>query len=295
MKRRISHPLEYLLTLGLVRIFQLLPHDVALRFGSALGNLTFRVVRLRRHVVLGNLRTVFPERSERELAVIAENTYRNFAMSLVEYARLPVTTDEQMRRRIRIEGLENFDGALAGGRGAVLVTGHFGSWELMGASFIGLGYPVNFLVGEQKNKAVNGLMNDLRRSKGIGIIEMGASMRNVLKALRANEFVAMLCDQDAGSRGVFVDFLGRPASTPFGPAGFALKTGACIVCGFIVRDGLANHRVVLEEPVWATSTGDKEEDLRRYTQIYTSSLERHVRERPDHWLWLHRRWKTRRG
>ena len=152
---------------------------------------------------------------------------------------------------------------------------------------------VQFLVGEQKNKAVDNLMNRLRESKGIGIIKMGAAMRNVLKALRGNQFVAMLCDQDAGSHGVFVDFLGRPASTPVGPASFALRTGACMIAGFILRENLSHHRVILEAPILPASTGDREEDERQYTQAHTTLLEKYVRQKPDHWLWLHRRWKTK--
>jgi KDO2-lipid IV(A) lauroyltransferase len=293
MKRRVSHYLEYLLTISIVRLTQLLPHEYALRLGSVLGRITFSVVRLRRKVVLENLKATFPHKNDSEIMAIARDTYRNLAMSLVEYARLPVTTQEQMRERIRVDGLENFDKALARGKGAVLVTGHFGSWELMGANLIGLGYKLHFLVGEQSNKAVDNLMNGLRRSQGIGIISMGVSMRQVLKALRANQFVAMLSDQDAGSHGVLVDFLGRPASTPFGPASFAVRTGACVVTGFIMRDGLSKHRVVLEEPIVPEEGADERSESLRLTQLYTSALEKYVREKPDHWLWLHRRWKTK--
>jgi len=293
MKRWLSHPFEYLLTIVLVRLSQVLPHETALRFGDSLGGFTFSVARLRRRVVLENLKNAFPDKDGSELLRIARDTYRNLAMSLVEYARLPVTSEEELRERITFKGLESLDEALRCSKGAVLVTGHFGSWELMGASLRALGYPVNFLVGEQKNKSVDDLMNQLRRSKGIGIIKMGASMRRVLEALKKNQFVAMLSDQDAGSHGVFVDFLGRPASTPFGPASFALRTGACLIAGFILRQDLTHHLVVLEGPVLPNRSGDKETDVTRFTQAYTNLVEKYVREKPDHWLWLHRRWKTR--
>jgi KDO2-lipid IV(A) lauroyltransferase len=163
----------------------------------------------------------------------------------------------------------------------------------MGARLKSQGYPMNFLVGEQTNTAVDDMMNDLRRSKGIGIISMGASMRNVLKALKQNQFVAMLSDQDAGSRGVFVNFMGRPASTPFGPASFAVRTGAALICGFIVRESPSGHRVILEPPFVPVPGASDEEESLRLTQEYTSLLEKYVRARPDHWLWLHRRWKTK--
>ena len=293
MRRKSSQFLVYLLVAGIVKLAQLLPHGAALHFGSFLGRFTFSVVRMRRRVALENLRAAFPDKTQPELLKIAGDTYRNLGMSLVEYARLPVTTTEQMAERVTVEGGRNFDAALQRAKGAVLVTGHFGSWELMGARLKSQGYPVNFLVGEQTNTAVDNIMNDLRRSKGIGIISMGVSMRNVLKALKQNQFVAMLSDQDAGSRGVFVDFMGRPASTPFGPASFAVRTGAALICGFIVREGLSRHRVILEPPLLPVPGASDAEESLRLTQEYTSLLEKYVRERPDHWLWLHRRWKTR--
>ena len=240
-----------------------------------------------------NLRAAFPEKTEAELRRIARDTYRNLGMSLVEYARLPVTTSEQMAERVTVEGLEHFDEALKRSKGAVIVTGHFGSWELMGARLKSQGYPINFLVGEQTNVAVDNMMNDLRRSKCIGIISMGASMRGVLKALKQNKFVAMLSDQDAGSKGVFVEFMGRPASTPFGPASFAVRTGAALIAGFAVRENLSHHRVKLEAPLVPVPGASAEGESLRLTQEYTSLLEKYVRERPDQWLWLHRRWKTR--
>ncbi len=292
MKRRLSQFLVYLLVAGIVKLAQLLPHGAALHFGSFLGRFTFSVVRMRRRVALENLSAAFPDKTRPELLKIAGDTYRNLGMSLVEYARLPVTTTEQMAERVTVEGGRNFDAALQRAKGAVLVTGHFGSWELMGARLRSQGYPLNFLVGEQTNTAVDNMMNDLRRSKGIGIISMGVSMRNVLKALKQNQFVGMLSDQDAGSRGVFVDFMGRPASTPFGPASFAVRTGAALICGFIVREGLSRHRVILEPPLLPVPGASDAEESLRLTQEYTSLLEKYVRERPDHWLWLHRRWKT---
>ena len=295
MKRKVSHFLVYVLVAGVVKLAQALPHAAALHFGSALGRFTFSVVRMRRRVAIENLKSAFPEKSETELLKIALDTYRNLGMSLVEYARLPVTTGAQMAERITVQGSENFDAALQRGKGAVLVTGHFGSWELMGARLRSQGYPMNFLVGEQTNTAVDNMMNDLRRSQGIGIISMGVSMRGVLRALKQNQFVAMLSDQDAGSRGVFVNFMGRPASTPFGPASFAVRTGAALMCGFVVREGLSRHRVILEAPLLPVPGANSEDESLRLTQEYTSLLEKYVRERPDHWLWLHRRWKTQPG
>jgi KDO2-lipid IV(A) lauroyltransferase len=127
---------------------------------------------------------------------------------------------------------------------------------------------------------------------GIGIIKMGVATRGVIKALRNNRFVAMLSDQDAGTDGAVVDFFGYPASTPKGPAAFALKTGAPVIMAFIIRKNNGKQRVILEEPIYIQESSNKEEDIRKLTQAYTSLLEDYVRKYPDHWFWPHRRWKS---
>jgi KDO2-lipid IV(A) lauroyltransferase len=134
-------------------------------------------------------------------------------------------------------------------------------------------------------------MNDHRRIFNIGLIEMGVAARGVIKAVKQGRMVCMLSDQDAGSDGVIVDFLGRPASTPKGPAAFAIKTGTPLACGFIVREG-ARQRIILTPPIEFTSSGNKENDIKNLTQGYTSLIEQYVREHPDHWFWPHRRWKS---
>ena len=114
-----------------------------------------------------------------------------------------------------------------------------------------------------------------------------------MKGLKRNECVGLLVDQDAGPGGTFVRFMGRPASTYQGPAVFALRTGAPIVPCFIIREGTERHRVVFEAPISAVPTGNEEADIQWYTQAYTDVLERYILTYPDHWFWVHRRWKTR--
>jgi KDO2-lipid IV(A) lauroyltransferase len=172
------------------------------------------------------------------------------------------------------------------------VAGHFGSWELMGAAVSQRGYPLDFLVGEQHNLLVDNLMNDYRRSMGIGIIKMGVAAKGIMKALKENRFVAMLSDQDAGSDGTVVEFFHRPASTPKGPAAFALKMDAPIIMAFIIRESKKKQRIVIEKPMFGERTSDKEEDIRKLTQTYTQKLEEYIIKYPDHWFWPHRRWKS---
>jgi KDO2-lipid IV(A) lauroyltransferase len=135
-------------------------------------------------------------------------------------------------------------------------------------------------------------MNDYRKRMGIGIIKMGVAAKGIIKALRSNRFIAMLSDQDAGTDGTVVEFFGRPASTPKGPAAFALKMNAPIIMAFIVRESRGKQKIVLEKPIFGKNTPDKEEDIKNLTQAYTSLLENYIRKYPDHWFWPHRRWKS---
>ena len=284
--------LEYFGVMLFVRVVRRLSHKGSLRFACALGRFAFDVLGFRKRVTLSNLERHLPQCTEPRMRYrVGRASYMHFGMNLAEFARLPLVDEDFMRTNIRLEGLEHLDRALDQGRGAILVTGHFGSWELMGCVLVRMGYPVKFLVGVQRNPLVQRLMNDLRTSSGIGIIEPTSSLK-ILRALKANQFVAMLSDQDAGRKGVFVDFLGARASTPRGPGRLAVLTGAPVIPGFIVRIAGPRQRIVIENPIGVWADGQPRDPV-ALTQAYSQVIEAYVKRHPDHWLWAHRRWKSR--
>jgi Kdo2-lipid IVA lauroyltransferase/acyltransferase len=287
----IKHRIEYWITYLVGAFARMLPYRLALGLGSFLGWLAFDVIRVRRKVTLINLRNSLGK-DKRNLARIGRRAYQNIGKSMVEYALFPSLDKEKILNMVEFEGTEHFDEALKRRKGAIVVAGHFGSWELMGAATAQQNYPVDFLVGEQHNLLVDNLMNDYRRSVGIGIIKMGAAAKGVIRALKNNRFVAMLSDQDAGNDGTVVEFFHRPASTPKGPAAFALKMDAPIIMAFIIRTNHNKQRIIIEKPIYGHITSDKEDDIRRLTQAYTRTLEEYIHKYPDHWFWPHRRWKS---
>jgi KDO2-lipid IV(A) lauroyltransferase len=288
-----KHKFEYGVTYLSGAFLRILPYRLALSFGSFLGFLAFDLFRVRRKVTLINLKnSLGDQKNVKELKKIGRRAYKNIGKSMVEYSLFPSLNKKKISKLVEFEGAENFDEALKGGKGAIVVAGHFGSWELMGAATRQRGYPVDFLVGEQHNILVDDLMNDYRKSMGIGIIKMGAAAKGVIKALKNNRFVAMLSDQDAGNDGTVVNFFGRPASTPKGPAAFALKMNAPIILGFIIRENKKKQKIIIEKPIFIEKSGNKEDDIRKLTQTYTSILEHYIRKHPDHWFWPHRRWKS---
>jgi KDO2-lipid IV(A) lauroyltransferase len=287
--RRFRHGVEYAAVRGVLALAGSLPIGLARGIGAAAGALGF-ALGVRRRVSIDNI-TASLGVSPAEARRIARRSYQNLGRSLMEFAAFRHWSNADLLRQVDFEGTENFERAREAGKGAVCVAGHIGNWEMLGAAVRVVGYPVNFLVGQQTNVRVDEVINDLRRAQGVGIIRRTSALRKVLQALRANEFVALLADQDARRGGVMVDFLGRPASTVRGPALFAVRSGCPLIPIFIHRtDG--RHKALAEPPMWADPSLDEEAAVLDLTRRHAAALSRHVREHPEEYFWPHRRWKT---
>jgi KDO2-lipid IV(A) lauroyltransferase len=307
--RRLKHWLEYQGVLFLLFLAQRLPLSLVLVLGKLLGKFTFSVLRIRRRVALENLVQAFPEKTAAELKSTARRSYENFGTMMLEYMRLPKLSENELRRLIGFRtpaDEEPLKQALAAGTGAICMTGHFGNWEYMGALLAALKYPMVYLYQEQNNPHVDALIHGIRTKMRMPSIPRGAALRGILKALREKKFVAILADQDAGSSGIFVDFLGRPASTGRGPAVFVLKSQAPIVFLVAVRQPNGRHAVEAELLTFDFSPNashrvndaaelNEEQKLHKITAAWTQVLEKYIRQHPDHWFWMHRRWKTKPG
>lgn len=292
--KKIGHLIEYGALLVMIRIIWLLPLETMLRFADALGTFAFSVIKIRRSTVMDNLRSSFPEKSETEIEGIAKRSYQNFAKTTFEFIAMFKLDDDTLFSRCEFVNQHCLEDVFKLGKGGVLVSGHFGNWELLGAAIARLGYPMYAVVANQHNAYADRLMTQYRAKMGTTVIHVGVAVRGVIKALRNNGFIALLADQNARHDGVFVNFLGRPASTPKGPAVFSLKTGAPMVFGTAVRLPGGKHRFDIELiPHDHLTGGAIDENIQALTQIFTSKLEAKIREYPDHWFWMHRRWKTK--
>jgi len=287
---KASHAFEAALARALAAGVRALPWPASLAFGAGLGDFLGRLG-LRRRVAEENLAHAFPERSAVERRSILREHYRELGRVAAEYARLGALARAAEGEVVaEIFGFEHLEWALARGRGAILLSGHFGNFELLGAHLTRY-HPVDYVVRSMSNPHVERLIARERERAGVGRIRAETGARRVYQALRENRWVAMLADQDGGRHGVLVPFLGRPASTPLGPARIAIATGAPIVAGFAARRPDGRHTLVIEPPLVADDprAADAAE---RLTARHVALLERWVRRRPESWLWLHRRWKT---
>lgn len=291
--KNIQNKLEYALVLFFSAIMRLLPLQIVLWKGKMLGLLFFYIIPIRKSVTIKNISETFPEVSQAKVREIAKNTYIQFGQSITEFMRHPKLTPSELNERITFVNEALFQEAQNGGNGAILLSGHFGNWELMAAAIRAKGYPLMAIAREQRNNLIDKVINSNRSAIGITTIPLGMALRGILKSLRDGNFIAMLGDQDAHDEGVFVDFLGRPSSTAPGPAMFSLKTGAPIIFGSCVRGCKGKHTVYLEKVKSDDLIGVNEENIRILTQRHATIFEKSVSKWPDHWFWMHKRWKTK--
>lgn len=290
--KTLGYLLQYWALAAAGWLFRMLPLKASLAAGDCLGSLV-NALGVRRGVALENLSRVFPDRPDAWRRRVARDLYRNLGRNLAELLRFPRMSRCDVLNSVEFRGLEHFDNALKEGKGALLVTAHFGNWELYGAAIACAGYPISVVVYPQHNRRVDERLNGLRRSKGVEVIYKRDAAREIFRALRQNRFVAVLIDQDAGSEGVFCDFLGHPASTARGPALLAYKAGAPLIPGAIVRKAHGSHLGLIYGIIRPNCSAPVESEIRRVTGELNSIISGYVLEHPDHWYWVHRRWKTR--
>jgi KDO2-lipid IV(A) lauroyltransferase len=265
------------------------------RLGERLGRGVDTVSRVRRAQALDNLRHAFPELPEAERREILRRMWVGLGRTAAEFARFDQRRPFDIRDLMDLENAGAFAQARERGKGALLLTAHFGNWEVLGAAVSASGYPVTVLGARQRNPLVEDLLARYRARVGLPGITVGESLRPLVRAFRNGAFVATLADQDGGRHGFFVDFLGRPASVQAGLFRLIARRGVPLVTGFAVRDG-ARWRGEFQAPEWPRPvSGEAQADAEalRLARVYTARVETYVRRHPDHWFWLHRRWKTR--
>jgi len=285
--------IEYRAVLLIAWFMRSMPLGLSRSVAAILGWTGANIIGLRRSVALDNLKHAFPEKSDCELRRIYSRCWIHFFKVGAEMARMPRMNESFIERWIDLSQHTVIKEALNGGRGAIVVSGHFGNWEWMGGSMSRIGYAVTYVVTSQTNRLVEDWMNRMRKSAGVEIVHRRNAVKGVLSALKRNRAVAILCDQDAGGSGVFVPFFNRLASTPRGPAVFHLKTGVPIVFSAAHRDYNGRLMVTFEEMKFNGLTGDRGNDERTIMQSVTARLEDGIRLHPEQWLWLHRRWKSK--
>ena len=286
---------EYLAARVLLGIFGALPRRASLCLAQGLAALAYRSLGHLRRTATRNLNLAFPHWTSEQTREVVRGVFRNFGRLLVEFARLPKLDRQNISEVVVYDGFDHFAESLRRGNGTLFLTAHYGAWELCPFAHALYGHPLKFVVRPIDNPYLDRLVNAYRTASGNQVIRKKDSLREMLKTLKQNEGVGILIDQNTTrDAGVFVDFFGRPACTTAVLAALALRTGATVVPGVLIWDSARQiHRLRFEPPVEMVQTGDRRADIMENTARFNKILEALVRQHPDQWLWVHRRWKTR--
>lgn len=291
--QKIKNHLIYYSARLLIGVLGRLPLALLSPLGSFLGRLTYRLARGERHKTLRHLETAFPEMAFSERDRMGSDVFAHFgreALRMVRYRNLPL--EKVVQRVRRVEGWDHFERARSRGRGVLIVTAHLGNWEVLSAYFAHR-VPVAVVAQKLYDPRFDAMITALRVKWGAQVIQRGTALKGILRALAEGRTIGTLCDQDTGMDGVFVPFFGRDAWTQNGVVRVARKTGAPLVPCFIECLDDGSYAISIEPEIPIPETGDGERDVKETVRAFTQVIERHVRQVPRQWVWMHPRWKTR--
>ena len=291
-KPTLAHRAEYYAMRATIGGLRALSWDAACAFGERLGALGYRPLGIRKRVVESQIAAAFPDLRHEAVLRLARESYRHLGRTFIETALLDSLGKDGLQRLVEtVEGWEEIEEVMSKGKGAVLVTGHIGNWELAGAYVAARGVPLDAIVRGMANPLFDAYINHTREVIGMTVVHDSEAVRRTPRSLRAGRAVAFVADQGVmGLASTFVPFFGRPAKTPRGAAVFALRFDTPVVFVVALRQPNGRYRIVVER-IEAPQTGDRDRDVDAIVARFTQHLEKWVRAVPAQYFWQHRRWR----
>jgi KDO2-lipid IV(A) lauroyltransferase len=272
-----------------------LPEKVLAGIFTSTASLFFLFSRRYRNRVRNNIQIAFgPAFDNHKAKNLLEALANNCGISALETLFSATDRREKVLNSVSIQGRENLDRALAGGKGVVGVSAHLGNFTLMSPKMVDAGYPFTMLVKEFSDKGVARTLRkiqNMQRGRYIYIEPWKPALREILECLRKNEIICFLSDERKKHSEVSVDFFGHPVATATGAAVFSLKAGAPLIPIFMVRHENGSHTIFIEPQLDVPLSGNQKEDIISLTAAFTKVIETYVRKYPDQWFWLNNRWR----
>lgn len=291
-KPTAAHRAEYYAMRATIGALRALPWNTACRIGERLGELGYRPLGIRKRVVEKQIAAAFPELNHDAVVDLARESYRHLGRAFIETALLDSLGRQGVLDLVElVQGWEIVDDVMAKGRGAVMVTGHIGNWELAGAYVAARGIPLDAIARGMANPLFDAYVNKAREAVGMTVVHDQDAVRRTPRSLRAGRAVAFVADQGVlGLASTYVPFFGRPAKTPRGAAVFALRFEVPVIFVVALRQPNGRFRVVVER-IETRRTGNMDRDVDAIVAGFTQHLEKWVRAVPAQYFWQHRRWR----
>lgn len=287
MKKATKNRIEFAAFWVFLKTFGILPYAWKRRILEHIFIFGGTVLGVRKKIALENLHRVYPDMTTQEEKKMLREIFRHLGLSTAE---MYFTRPETLYSSIKTHGLENLEAARSMDKGIILTSGHIGNWEIAG-HYLSQTMSISVIYKGMRNNLLGEYTNNLRTKGTIKLIRMKQALRYVLKYLKEKYVVCILMDQNAGKRGVLIDFLGSPASAFVGAAKFAIKTGAPVVPAYSIREPDGSFTLYFEPMLDPTEFTNSTEDVHAFTQKISSNLEDYIRRYPEQWFWVHRRWR----
>jgi Kdo2-lipid IVA lauroyltransferase/acyltransferase len=284
--------IEYFLFISLSHIIRFIGLSLSRRLSILLAAFFYFIVPIRKKTVKENLQKAFPQYSKSKINEIAFGSYKSFCITFVEILYLPGMSKSELESSVIYTGIPFIREKYNEGKGIIFLGAHFGNWEYIALTVaVQLGIPITVIVKSQRNTLVTNWLDNMRVKWGNKIVPLGISIRQVYKELKEKKIVAMVADQRGPSDGIRINFMGRKASVFAGPALLALKTGAPIIFGVTIRQPDFSYKTAIEI-ISADNLPDEEElKVAELSQRHAAVLEKYIKQFPEQWFWMHKRWK----
>ena len=294
LHKRIRDHFFYGLVRVLLFILRLPPRRIAIAAMRLMARLLFLVLRRERSKTIEHLTLAYgKEKSAAEIEQLARRVFLHFITAFVDLVRMDDFVSRSFVGMVSCTGFEHLERAAEGKKGVIALTAHFGNWELLGAYVVHRGIPLKVVGTALQDPRIDALLVSTRNRAGYTNIARGKDTKEILRVLRNGEALGMLIDQDTKVAGVFVDFFGIPAHTPTGPAVLARKYDVPIVPIFMWLKEDLTYQLECFPPLNLIRTDDAAHDLEFNTRKCSEVYERIIRQHPEQWAWMHKRWKTR--
>ncbi len=290
-KNAILQHIEYTAYRLVARWVHRASEDSIARWGTRLGALSSRILRGRDRLAMRNLQATFPEKPAAELRRVLDECWRHFGREMLAFVQTQPLGLDEIAERCPFVNREVLDEARARGKGILLMSGHFGGWEIGGLAIMSLLDSVTTVTRPLENELLERDLARTRERTGVEVVDRKRAARSLMKALADNRVVVLLPDQAVLPReGVLVPFLGRDAWTTDAPAKLAARSGSTIVFAFCMPAG-TRHRLEFAEAIPVDQLSEPERDPVALTRRINDVLSRRILDRPDLYWWMHNRWK----
>ncbi len=295
MLKKIRYRIEYVFLRSIIFFFNSLSDTTISVISERVGSLWYSIDRKHRSIAHTNIGYAFPEMSIDERTRIVKESYKNIITTFMTFPRIGKFNISNTQELFEFQCTEYYEQAKARGKGVFLLTSHLGNWEFAAAAH---SIKNNGLVAVAKdihNPYIDKYIKALRTSSGIEVVRPRNAVFRLMRALKQGKTIAMLLDQNTlKHEAVFVNFFGRPAATQYAMALMAIKTGAAVVPGYVIKNPVRKGYIIrYEKPIIPTDEKNREQALIKWTQYFTDVIERHIKSMPAQWFWVHNRFKTR--